>query len=50
MVDAERLVVVQCARELVDRSRVEVHEVDAGLNDAQFALAMADRLHELVAG
>ena len=37
-------------RELVDRSRVEVHEVDAELNDPQFALAMAERLHELVAG
>jgi uncharacterized protein (UPF0261 family) len=37
-------------RELVDRSRVEVHEVDAALNDPQFALAMADRLHELVTG
>ena len=41
---------VDTLREFVDRSRVEVHEVDAGLNDAQFALAMADRLHELVAG
>ena len=37
-------------RELVDRSRVEVHEVDAEINDPQFALAMAERLHELVAG
>ncbi len=37
-------------RELVDRSSVEVHEVDAELNDPQFALAMAERLHELVTG
>ena len=37
-------------RELVDRSTVEVHEVDAEINDPQFALAMAERLHELVAG
>ena len=37
-------------RELVDRSKVEVHEVDAEINDPQFALAMAERLHELVAG
>jgi uncharacterized protein (UPF0261 family) len=37
-------------RELVDRSKVEVHEVDADINDPQFALAMAERLHELVAG
>ncbi len=37
-------------RELVDPSTVEVHEVDADINDAQFALAMAERLHALVAG
>ena len=37
-------------RELVDDARVEVHEVDAEINDPQFALAMANRLHELVAG
>jgi uncharacterized protein (UPF0261 family) len=37
-------------RELVDRSRVELHEVDADVNDPEFALAMAERLHELVAG
>ena len=37
-------------RELVDRSRVELHEVDAEINDPQLALAMAERLHELVAG
>jgi uncharacterized protein (UPF0261 family) len=35
-------------RELVDPSRVELHEVDADLNDPTFALALADRLHELM--
>jgi uncharacterized protein (UPF0261 family) len=35
-------------RDLVDRSKVEVHEVDTEINDPQFALAMAERLHELV--
>src|SRR2546425_10889532 len=29
---------------------VEVHELDLDVNDERFALAMADRLHELVAG
>jgi uncharacterized protein (UPF0261 family) len=28
--------------------RVEVHELDADINDPAFALAMADRLHELI--
>jgi hypothetical protein len=27
---------------------VEVHEVDADVNDPAFATAMADRLHELI--
>jgi uncharacterized protein (UPF0261 family) len=35
-------------REGVDTSRVEVHEVDADVNDEAFATAMADRLHELI--
>jgi uncharacterized protein (UPF0261 family) len=35
-------------REGVDRDRVELHEVDADINDPEFAIAMADRLHELV--
>ena len=35
-------------RELVDRSRVELREVDADVNDPGFALAMAQRLHELI--
>jgi len=29
---------------------VEVHEIDADINDPAFALAMAERLHELVTG
>jgi uncharacterized protein (UPF0261 family) len=36
-------------REGIDRSKVELHEVDADVNDPAFATAMADRLHELVA-
>jgi uncharacterized protein (UPF0261 family) len=35
-------------REQVDASRVEVHEVEADVNDPAFALAMANRLHELI--
>jgi uncharacterized protein (UPF0261 family) len=35
-------------REGLDTSKVEVHEVDADVNDPAFATAMADRLHELV--
>ena len=35
-------------RKFVDGSKVEVHEVDAAINDPTFALAMAERLHELV--
>jgi uncharacterized protein (UPF0261 family) len=34
-------------REHLDRGRVEVHELDVGINDQKFALAMANRLHEL---
>jgi uncharacterized protein (UPF0261 family) len=37
-------------REGIDPGKVEVHEVDADVNDAAFATAMADRLHELVQG
>ena len=32
----------------IDTDRVEVHEVDADINDPAFATAMADRLHELI--
>jgi uncharacterized protein (UPF0261 family) len=35
-------------REGIDSSKVEVHEVDADVNDPAFATAMANRLHELV--
>jgi uncharacterized protein (UPF0261 family) len=35
-------------RDGVDRGKVEVHEVDADVNDPAFAVAMADRLHELI--
>jgi len=35
-------------REHVDRGRVEVHEVEADVNEPAFATALADRLHELV--
>jgi uncharacterized protein (UPF0261 family) len=35
-------------RDGIDTSRVEVHEVDADVNDPAFATAMADRLHQLV--
>jgi len=37
-------------RERIDRAKVEVHEVDADINDTAFALAMAERLHELLTG
>jgi uncharacterized protein (UPF0261 family) len=32
----------------VDPDKVEVHEVEADVNDPAFATAMADRLHELI--
>ena len=35
-------------REEIDTSTVEVHELDLDVNDPEFALAMADRLHELL--
>jgi uncharacterized protein (UPF0261 family) len=35
-------------RELVDTSNVEVHELELDVNDPEFALAMANRLHALV--
>jgi uncharacterized protein (UPF0261 family) len=35
-------------REAVDRSVVEVHELDTDVNDPAFALAVANRLHELI--
>jgi uncharacterized protein (UPF0261 family) len=41
-------VLIATLRERVDGARVEVHEVDADVNDPEFALAMATRLHELL--
>jgi uncharacterized protein (UPF0261 family) len=38
----------EALREGIDASKVEVHEVDADVNDPEFATAMADRLHALV--
>jgi uncharacterized protein (UPF0261 family) len=35
-------------RENLDPEAVEVHEVDADINDPDFARSMADRLHELI--
>ena len=35
-------------RSNVDPTKVEVHEIDADVNDPAFALAMANRLHELI--
>ena len=37
-------------RDGLDAATVEVHEVDADINDPAFATAMADRLHELHPG
>ena len=34
----------------VDPARVEVHELDTDVNDPAFALALANRLHELIDG
>jgi uncharacterized protein (UPF0261 family) len=35
-------------RENLDSAVVEVHELDADINDREFARSMADRLHELI--
>jgi uncharacterized protein (UPF0261 family) len=37
----------EALRENVDQSRVELHELDVDINDTEFALAMANRLHDL---
>lgn len=37
-------------REHVDRDRVEVYELDIDINDREFGLAMADRLHDFCQG
>lgn len=41
---------VEGLRELIDPVCVELHEVDCGINDAALAVAMAERLYELMAG
>lgn len=41
---------ISTLREHIDQTKVEVHEVDVDINDPAFALAMAERLHELVSG
>jgi uncharacterized protein (UPF0261 family) len=46
-VDADRAL-FDTIRAIVDPAHVEVHEVEADVNDAAFALAMANRLHELI--
>ena len=38
----------QALRENVDRSKVQVHELDMDVNDERFALAMANRLDEMI--
>lgn len=38
---------VGALREHIDHDRVEVYELDVDINDHEFAIAMADRLHEL---
>lgn len=41
---------IEGLRELIDPSRVEVHEVACDINDPELARAMAERLVELMAG
>lgn len=41
---------ISTLRVLIDRSVVELHEADADVNDPEFALAMATRLHQLMTG
>ena len=36
-------------RELIDPVSVELHEVECDINDAALAVAMAERLYELMA-
>jgi uncharacterized protein (UPF0261 family) len=40
----------EAIRGSIDRSRVEVHELDLDINDQEFGLAMANRLHEFSQG
>ncbi len=41
---------IEGLRELIDPSRVELHEVECDINDPALAVAMAERLRELMAG
>jgi hypothetical protein len=41
---------VEGLRELIDPACVELHEVDCDINDAALAVAMAERLYELMEG
>ena len=41
---------VEGLRERIDPARVEIHEVECDINDPELAVAMADRLFELMAG
>ena len=41
---------VTALRQSIDRTRVELHELDLDINDHEFGLAMANRLHELYQG
>ncbi len=41
---------VEGLRKLIDPSRVEMHEVECDINDPDLAIAMAERLYELMAG
>jgi len=45
--DADRAL-FDTIRALVDPAKVEVHEIESDVNDPAFALAMANRLHELI--
>jgi uncharacterized protein (UPF0261 family) len=39
---------ISTLRQRIDRAKVEIHEVDADINNTAFALAMAERLHDLL--
>jgi uncharacterized protein (UPF0261 family) len=41
---------VGALRDNVDSSRIEVHELELDINDPEFALAMANRLHDFYEG
>jgi uncharacterized protein (UPF0261 family) len=47
--DAADKALVSGLRELIDPSRVEIHELECDINDPKLAVAMATRLYELMA-